>query len=162
MLIELITALATQQSVLWESPAAPESPPPTSPAIALPDWAIRDPFAWERSQCSPLLMKDASVDACQRRVRTDLLAALGDGLPAGLAPPAEPAPCTPRAASGGGYAVECGAEERQTTAQTSMPQPEVCETRPTREGGAVAFTQVCRPAGAREREGLTLFRLGGD
>ena len=162
MLMALIAALFLQQAVVWETPAPPPEPP--SPAVAtidLPDWAVRDPFAWERAQCSPLVMKDASVEACQRRVRTDLQLALGNDLPAGLVPPAEPAPCTPRAAAGGGYAVQCGAPERQVAARTATPQEEICETRPTRQGGGVAFTQQCGPSNARDERGGLTFHLGG-
>jgi hypothetical protein len=58
MLTALALALALQQSVVWETPAPiiEEAPPEVAaPVTTLPDWAVADPFGWERSQCNPMI-----------------------------------------------------------------------------------------------------------
>ncbi|CAL1692546.1 hypothetical protein MMB232_02720 [Brevundimonas subvibrioides] len=160
MLTALMMATMLQQAApVWDTPRAEPAavaemaaPPPDLPA-----WALADPFGWERSQCSPLLRKDASMEACQARVRRDLSAALGDRLPAGLQPPGEPVPCLATPDDTGAYPVQCGLPERRT-AQAVTPRIAECRSRPTRQGGSVAFVTECEPE-AGETRGLT-FRLG--
>ena len=159
MLTVLMMATLLQQAMpAWETPnAEPAGVAPTAAPIAdLPDWALADPFAWERSQCSPLLRKDASLEICQARVRGELSAALGDRLPAGLMPPGEPVPCLVTPDDTGAYPVQCGLPERRT-AQTVTPRIAACRSRPTRQGGSVAFVTECEQETA-ETAGLT-FRL---
>lgn len=160
MLTVLILATMLQQAVpVWEaSRAEPSSTADiAAPIPDLPAWALADPFAWERSQCSPLLRKDASLETCQARVRGELSAALGDRLPAGLQPPGEPVPCLATPDDTGAYPVQCGLPERRT-AQTVTPRIAECRSRPTRQGGSVAFVTECEPE-AGETRGLT-FRVG--
>ena len=53
---------------------------------ALPQWARDDPFAWERARCHPQIRGETPLESCQFRVRQQLMAELGDGLPAALRP----------------------------------------------------------------------------
>lgn len=147
-------------TVAWTQPAAEpapvvEAPPPP----ALPDWALADPFAWERAQCSSLVRGDETLDACQARVRTDLAANLGDRLPAALRPPILQE-CRRTA---DGFAVDCGPPARADRPTTPLPREQDCGTRMTRtREGAAVFDSSCRPGvGEEPREGLTI-RLGGD
>lgn len=150
---------AAAGSIAWSEPAppvaeaAPAPPPPTLPA-----WALADPFAWERAQCSPLIRKDATMEACQARVRTDLAANLGDALPAAL----RPAAVQECRRTEEGYAVDCGAPERPGRSEPVLREQD-CGTRMVRqrEGGA-AFTSDCRPVGSGEGEDGLRIRLGGN
>jgi hypothetical protein len=165
MLTGLIFATLMQAAapgaVVWQTDAPPQTLASAAPAPStLPDWAVADPFAWERSQCSPLVRRDPSLEVCQARVRGDLAAALGDRLPPALTPAGVPVPCAPAKGDDGDYPVQCGAPERQT-AQTAAPQDEICESRPSRQGNSVAFVNECRPAGQPERQGLSI-KLFGD
>jgi hypothetical protein len=169
MLIAVFAALTLQQAagtIAWETPSAAPEPEATEAATAslpaLPDWAVADPYAWERSQCSPMIRKDSSMEACQVRVRTDLAAVLGDRLPAGLAPTGVEG-CRQVSNGTGGYSLSCAPTQRTLTGQTRPPAAEVCEERPTRSAnGVVSFGRECRPAtGASDEDGLTL-RLGDD
>ena len=160
MLPMLMMATMLQQAVpAWDTPRAEPASvaAAVAPTLDLPAWALADPFAWERSQCSPLLRKEASLEACQARVRGELSAALGDRLPAGLQPPGEPVPCLATPDDAGAYPVQCGLPERRT-AQTVTPRIAECRSRPTRQGGSVAFVTECEPE-AGETRGLT-FRVG--
>lgn len=166
MLIAVFAALALQQSagtIAWETPAPAAEPVVESaaPASDLPDWARADPFAWERSQCSPLIRKEASMELCQVRVRAELAAALGDKLPSGLSPDGI-AGCRQVSNGAGGYALTCAPVER-TMSAAPTPVAEVCEERPTRSAnGAVSFERQCRPAtGTTAKDGVG-FRLGGN
>jgi hypothetical protein len=169
MLTVFAMAMVLQQAagsgVVWQTPApepAPASvisaPPVTSD---LPDWALADPFSWERSQCSPLIRGGTSLEACQARVRAELSVALGGRLPAGLQPSGQPVPCQAMPGDDGAYPVQCGLPERQS-AQAAAPQEQICDSRPRAEGGAVSFTTECRPANARESNGLSFKLFGGD
>lgn len=162
MLTALALALMLQQAVVWETPApVVEAPPPevlAAPVTTLPDWAVADPFAWERSQCNPMIRGETPLDVCQARVRGELSAALGDRLPAGLRPAGEPVPCLATPGDNGGYAVQCGVPERQAAA-TVTPRIQDCRPRPQRQGGSVAFVTDCR-ADDDKSEGLS-FRLFG-
>jgi hypothetical protein len=168
MLTAALAALLIQQAagaIAWETPSSPsvsEGPAATAgPASPLPDWARADPYAWERSQCSPMIRKDASLELCQVRVRSELAAALGDRLPAGLSPEAIEG-CRQVSNGVGGYQTTCAPVER-TLNVTPAPVAEVCEERPTRNAnGAVTFERQCQPAsGAASRDGLVL-RLNRD
>jgi hypothetical protein len=153
-------------TIVWETPsaAAPaaeaeETPPPAT--SSLPDWALADPFAWERSQCSPMIRKDASMADCQVRVRSELAAALGDSLPTGLAPDGIE-DCRQVSDGVGGYALTCAPAQRTSTS-AAAPVAEVCEERPTRvPGGGVSFERQCRPATAPQTRNGVTFKLGGD
>lgn len=162
MLTALTLAIALQQAVA--APVWSESPPEAAVAVEttstpeLPDWAIADPFGWERSQCSPLVRGDEPMAACQSRVRSDLAVVLGDRLPAGLRPSETPTPCLATPDADGAFPVECREPERRVASANPI-QDQVCESRPRREGGAVAFVTECRPAGeTSERRGLS-FRI---
>ncbi len=155
-------ALVLHQAVVWETPAptpaAATTPAVVVPQVDLPDWALADPFSWERSQCSPLIRDEVSLETCQTRVRAELSAALGDRLPAGLRPAGEPVPCLATPGDNGAYAVQCGVPERQAAA-TVTPTIQDCRPRPQRQGGSVAFVTDCRTDDANE--GGLSFRLFG-
>lgn len=166
MLTAVALAFALQQAasapVVWETPRAtptPEPVPAADPAKspALPDWALADPFGWERSQCSPLVSREP-LAGCQTRVRAELSAALGDRLPAGLRPAGEPVPCLATPGDDGKYPVQCGLPERRAEAVVT-PTIQDCRSRPTRQGGSVAFVTDCRSQD-QEDAGVS-FRLGG-
>ena len=160
MLTAFALAMVLQQAAVWETPApAPEAQrvEPAAPVSDLPASALADPFGWERSQCSPLVSREP-LDICQARVRTELSAALGDRLPAGLRPEGEPVPCLATPGDDGAYPVQCGTPERQGAATATPPVPE-CRPRPQRQGGSVAFVTDCRAENASDR-GLS-FRLFG-
>ena len=168
MLVALLSILMLQQSagtIAWDSPPPPReavTEAPAAPAAStLPDWARADPYAWERSQCSPMIRKDASMEVCQVRVRTELAAALGDRLPARLSPDGIEG-CRQVSNGAGGYELTCAPVER-TLNSAPAPAAEVCEERPIRNAnGAVTFGRECKPAtGAPAQKGLT-FRLNGD
>lgn len=158
------TGLLIQQ-VVWGAPAAaPASEPAPAPASAastLPDWARDDPFAWERSQCSPLVRAaDEGADACQARVRATLRTELGEtALPAAMrTQPMEE--CGP-AGEAGRYQTQCLPRERTSQATPTAPPERRCEVRPQRAGrdGAVGFQEVCEPRPG-EQQGLRI-NLGG-
>ncbi|CAN5282460.1 hypothetical protein BH09PSE1_BH09PSE1_06300 [soil metagenome] len=169
MLIAVLAALLQQSAgtIAWEAPpvafeaTAGATAPVAAPVSAVPDWDKADPFAWERSQCSPMIRKEASMEMCQVRVRTELAAALGDALPTGLAPDRIEG-CRQVSNGTGGYELTC-APVRRSLSSPPTPVAEVCEERPTRTAdGAVAFGRECRPAtGPQAKDGVS-FRLGGD
>lgn len=161
LLHAMIAAVMTLQTapggVVWEqAPTTAPAEAPTAPLPDLPDWAKSDPFAWERSQCSPLVRGNEEMGACQSRVRADLFAVLGDDLPEGLRPSAQLTDCAPR--PDGQYALACNAPRRESAIQTAPEQD--CRTRPQRQGQGVAWTQDCRPLNSSDQEGLKI-RLGG-
>lgn len=177
MLTAVFAALMLQQAagmISWSPPPAADAPMPpeasesSAPRAAaprepeLPGWALADPFSWERSQCSPMIRKEASMELCQARVRTQLAAALGDRLPPGLQPSGVEG-CRQVSNGQGGYELTCAPPQRQTASSTGTPAPEVCEERPTATGsGGVNFERRCAPAtGQTQRDGLS-FRIGGD
>ena len=160
MLTAFALAMVLQQAVVWEAPAPePEAEPVeiAAPASDLPAWALADPFAWERSQCSPLVSREP-LDVCQSRVRVELSAALGDRLPAGLRPAGEPVPCLATPGDDEKYPLQCGLPERQAAATVTPTVPD-CRPRPQRQGGSVAFVTDCRAENAGDN-GLS-FRLFG-
>lgn len=173
MLTALVLAAALLQTttpgVVWASPAPQaeaaetraETPIPADPS--LPEWALADPFGWERSQCSPLIRGSAPLDVCQARVRSELSAALGDRLPAGLRPPGDPVPCLATPDATGAYPVQCGVPERAGVQVVSVPRAQDCRPRPTSEGGrGVAFTSDCRSDTAEREDGLKIRLFGND
>lgn len=121
----------------------------------LPEWALRDPYSYERAQCSPLVRGDVPLGDCQARVRVELAAALGDALPPGLRPAALEN-CRPSDASGG---VVCGPQRRSAASGPSLVEQD-CSTRATSEG----FSSECRPVGQDDDDGggLKLRLWGGD
>lgn len=158
MMVGLLMAQSATGAVVWETPSAPVvAATPDRAAPDLPDWARADPFAWERSQCSPLVRGDEPMQTCQSRVRGDLYAALGDNLPAGLRPAAELTDCGPQPDEN--YATACNAPRREPAIRPTPEQD--CRSRPQRQGQGVAWTQDCRPLREGERETLRL-RLGGN
>ncbi len=163
MLNVFAMSLALLQSAggaVWQAPDPAAEPVAASRANApdLPGWALADPFGWERSQCSPLIRGDQPLETCQARVRGELSAALGDRLPAGLRPPGEPVPCLATPGDDGAYPVQCGVPERRL-AQAPVPRIPDCRSRPTRAGGAVAFTTECDDT---EEDGLSFTLFGDD
>lgn len=166
MLTALALSLVLQQSagsaVVWETPAPVVELPAaeaSTPTKTLPDWAVADPFGWERSQCNPMIRGETPLDVCQARVRAELSAALGDRLPAGLRPPGEPVPCLATPGDDGSYAVQCGVPERQAAA-TVTPRIQDCRPRAQRQGGSVAFVTDCR-ADEEGSRGLSINLVGG-
>ena len=160
MLIAL--AMVLQQAVVWETPApvAPVDPAAVAaPTTILPDWALADPFGWERSQCSPLVNREP-LEVCQSRVRVELSAALGDRLPAGLRPSDDPVPCLAAPGDDGKYPIQCGTPERQAAA-TVTPTIQDCRQRPQRQGSSVAFVSDCR-SGDEGGAGLSINLFGKD
>jgi hypothetical protein len=168
----LVAALMLQQAagmISWNPPPAPDpnapveaaSPALAAPATTIPEWGLADPFSWERSQCSPIIRKDSSMELCQARVRTDLAAALGDKLPAALQPSGVEG-CRQVSNGAGGYELTCAPVRRELTS-SAAPVAEVCEERPSATGsGGVNFERRCTPAtGPAPKDGLT-FKLGGD
>ena len=91
-------------------------------------------------------------------MRTELSAALGDQLPAGLRPAGEPVPCLATPGDDGKYPVQCGTPERRAAATVTPTIPD-CRPRAQSQGGSVAFVTDCRPEGA-DKGGLS-FTLGG-
>ncbi len=163
MLTAFAMAMVLQQAVVWETPApvveVESAPAPAVASTSLPDWALADPFGWERSQCSPLVSREP-LDVCQARVRVELSAALGDRLPAGLRPAGEPVPCLATPGDNGAYPVQCGVPERQSAAVVTPTIPD-CRPRAQRQGGSVAFITDCRAEDTGSR-GLSINLLGGN
>lgn len=162
MLTAFALAMVLKQAVVWGAPApAPQVEPVgmAAPVSGLPAWALADPFAWERSQCSPLVSREP-LDVCQARVRVELSAALGDRLPAGLRPAGEPVPCLATPGDDGAYPVQCGLPQRQAAATVTPTIPD-CRSRPQRQGGSVAFVTDCRADDAGS-QGLTINLFGKD
>jgi hypothetical protein len=125
----LVAALMLQQAagmISWNPPPAPDPNAPVEaavsapavPAATIPEWGLADPFAWERSQCSPIIRKDSSMELCQARVRTDLAAALGDKLPAGLQPSGVEG-CRQVSNGAGGYELTCAPVRRELTSSAA-------------------------------------------
>ena len=169
-LLALLAAIqvAAGGNIVWETPpdpsvaeeAAARAAKPVAETPALPAWALEDPYAWERSQCHPVLRGAEAMDHCQVRVRTQLKAALGDRLPAGLQPEGIGS-CRQVSDGSGGYVLTCAPEERAML-NRDAPAPEVCEERPRAvPGGGVTFERTCRPAGAPTSDGLSFKLFGG-
>lgn len=169
MLVVALVAFVLQQTssgVVWnpQPDLRPDAEPPRAAAPTLPEWAIADPFAWERSQCSSLVRGAVSLGACQARVRTELAANLGEALPPALKPTGLEGECLPTDNAATGFAVSC-APQRRERAVVSAPQERVCENRPQRTGnGVVSWVETCRPAGGSSDtgEGLKLQLFGRD
>lgn len=166
MLGAMMAAGLLMQQVVWGAPAAAPAPEPEpAPAVAstVPDWGRADPFAWERSQCSPLVRPaDEAADACQSRVRATLRAELDEAaLPAAMrTQPMED--CGP-AGDAGRYQTQCAPRERTAQATPTAPPERRCEVRPQRTGrdGAVGFQEVCEPRPG-ESQGLSVTLFGRD
>ena len=172
MLTAALAAILLQQAplagrVVWETPVATDpaveadATPRRSIAASLPAWALADPFAWERSQCSPLIRHEPNMEDCQLRVRAQLAAELGPSLPPGLDPAAVPRSCVPTETGSGGFEVSCKPPERVAAAPLA-PREQICDSRPQRaSGGGVSFASTCRPLGEDTAGGLAV-RLGDD
>lgn len=154
---------AAQGQVVWTTPITAPVEAPAAPPPILPEASRADPYGYERAECSPYVRASSeTLEGCQRRVRTALAAGLGEALPDGLRPSAEPERCRPDPRTGG-YALDCNA------ARTVPAGPQLtdrrCETRPTASAqGGVIYTETCttgRP-GEQEREGGLRLRLGDD
>jgi len=166
MLVHAVIVALLQQtpSVVWQDAApVPEAaePAPAAAAVEIPDWARADPFAYERSRCSPLVRGDASLETCQAQTRAALAAALGDDLPAALRPSGSADDCQMmrEAAGGSAYAVQCGPQRRDAAVARPL-QEQDCRPRPDSRGG---FSSECRPVvQGQEQEGLRLKLWGDD
>lgn len=149
MLTALLVAFALQQSpgsISWQVDTPPmpsQEMVSTAGGPRLPAWALADPFAWERSQCSALLRGEVSLDACQIRIRSDLRAALGADLPVALSPRSlRPTLSSPR-------------NDRP------LPEPveRVCQTRTSQLiGGKMVYSDDCTVPSALNGVG-TAYRL---
>jgi hypothetical protein len=162
MLAAVFAALMLQQAagqaVVW-SETPPAADPVASAAPALPDWARADPYAYERSECSPMIRSaEESQEACQARVRAVLAAHLGDALPVGLKPAGAPDSCQ---RTGDRYALQCGAPSRPDQPAVALAERS-CITRPVVTGqGAVSYEDDCSASrGPDEQDGLRIT-LGG-
>ena len=167
MLIAAIAVLWFQQTpggVVWDpQPELPiKAEPARTLAPTLPEWAIADPFAWERSQCSSLVRGATTLGACQARVRTELAANLGDALPEALRPTGLEGECLPTDDAAAGFAISC-APQRRERAVVPTPPAQVCENRPQRSrNGAVSWAETCRPAtGTSDNDHGLKLRLFG-
>lgn len=164
MIVVAVALLLVQQvapSVTWQEPEPEPPAPAVAPSVDLPDWARADPFAYERSRCSPLMRGETPLETCQAETRLTLAAALGDALPDALRPVGEPEDCQMmREASGGSaYAVRCGAPRRDAIAAPVL-QEQDCRPRPDQRGG---FSTTCRPVNpARDDEEGLKIKLWGD
>lgn len=163
-----LSQVAAGNSIVWQAPLEPQAAAQATPGTAalapgtaaLPAWAVEDPYAWERSQCHPVMRGAEAMDHCQVRVRSQLKAALGGRLPGGLQPEAI-STCRQASDGAGGYRLTCTPEQRTITLR-SAPAPEICEERPRAlPGGGVTFERICRPDNAPGRDGLSvpLFRI---
>lgn len=120
---------------------------------ALPDWARENPFGYERAECSPMIRGEEPLSACQARVRSLLLAELGEDLPAALRPAAVEN-CRPSDTGGG---VVCGPQRRAARSDGPVLVEQDCSNRVTREG----FSSECRPVGQGEERGVSITLFGG-
>lgn len=171
-MIAVVFAILLQQAapnasapgqVQWTTPIAPPVQAPAAPRPVLPEGARTDPYGYERAECSPYLRAASeTLEACQFRIRTELAAGLGQALPDGLKPSAEPERCLPDPQTGG-FALNCNAG--RTVPAGPQLNDRRCETRPTASAqGGVIYTETCtsgRP-GEPERDSGLRFRLGGD
>jgi hypothetical protein len=166
MLGAMMAAGLLMQQVVWGAPAAapapePEPAPAAAAASTVPDWGRADPFAWERSQCSPLVRPaDEAADACQARVRATLRAELDEAALQAAMRTQPMEECGP-AGEAGRYQTQCLPRERATQATPTAPPERRCDVRPQRTGrdGAVGFQEVCEPRPG-EQQGLRI-NLGG-
>ncbi len=169
MLIAALAYLVIQPAataVVWEQPpaaieassGASGEATPERPATTLPDWALADPFGYERARCNPMVRGAKTLEACQAETRIALATALGDDLPDALRPPGMAGDCQMIQAAGGGsaYALQCGSQSRSASTST-VPQEMDCRPRPERGG----FSSECRPL-HQEEKGLKLRLWGGD
>ncbi|MBB5746622.1 hypothetical protein GGR13_002226 [Brevundimonas variabilis] len=148
MLVVALVAFVLQQTsggVVWDPQPdlRPDAEPPRAAAPTLPDWAIADPFAWERSQCSSLVRGAVSLGACQARVRTELAANLGDALPPALKPTGLEGECLPTDNAATGFAVSC-APQRRERAVVFAPRSACVKTVPS--APAKVWSPGSRPA----------------
>ena len=81
----MLQSPASVPDAFRESPAS--APAPAAETIAssegatVPEWALTDPFGYERARCNPMVRGETPLDVCQSRVRSALAASLGDDLP---------------------------------------------------------------------------------
>lgn len=153
MLTALLIAALVQDpppaagAIAWQEAAPVQAEVVAAPPPSLPAWALADPFGWERSQCSPLIRKDATLEACQARVRVDLAANLGNDLPAALRPQSMQ-DCR---RTEDGYAVDCGAPDRPDRPSPVLREQD-CGNRIVSQGdGRAVFNSDCRPVAGEER-----------
>jgi hypothetical protein len=109
-----------------------------------------------------MIRKDASLEACQMRVRSDLAAALGDRLPERLSPDKIEG-CRQVANRAGRYVLTCAPVERTMNGGPAAPAAEACDDRPVRNAnGAVTFNRECRPANGAPGAGGLKLQLNRD
>lgn len=157
----MLQSPAPVPEIAWDAPApaAAEVAAPRPEGASVPQWALTDPFGYERARCNPMVRGDTPLDVCQSQVRSALAAALGDDLPDALRPRGMAGDCQMVEAVAGGsdYALQCGDRSRNAVASTA-PQEMDCRPRPERGG----FTSECRPANSLESKGLKLRLWGGE
>lgn len=164
-MLTLMAAFVIQSAasgiILSDDPPAPVIEVPARPIPQLPPHATTDPFGWERSQCSPYIRKDEPLEHCQIRVRSDLLAVMGERLPPGLRPASGLENCTPGNAENN-YQLQCGPRQLMAPASAATPQDRLCQNQPERQpNGSVVVREVCRTDGSADdrskSRGLTIF-----
>ena len=145
--------------ILSDDPEPPAEEVVQRPKPDLPAHALTDPFGYERSQCSPYLRKDEPLEHCQVRVRSDLLAVLGDALPSSLRPTAGLENCRPGNAENN-FQIECRPRNMTLPALPNL-QDRTCENRPERlPDGRIVIQTDCRSTGPeqpKKERGLVLF-----
>ena len=121
--------------------------PAGDPQIAVPDSALRDPYGFVLSHCSPLVRRSSeSLEACENRVGTALRARLPDFRPRPLATTvASASDDPPTAATGSAFGGRCTTrqESQQGEDSSSSSGTIVCGDR---SGTAArALEDVLRP-----------------
>ena len=121
--------------------------PAGDPQIEIPDSALRDPYGFVLSHCSPLVRRSSeSLEACENRVGTALRARLPDFRPRPLATTvASASDDPPTAATGSAFGGRCTTrqESQQGEDSSSSSGPIVCGDR---SGAAArALEDVLRP-----------------
>lgn len=151
MLALIATILLIQDApvfgiILSDDPEPPVEQVVERPKPNLPAHALSDPFGYERSQCSPYIRKDEPIEHCQVRVRSDLLAVLGDDLPSALRPAKSLENCIPGTAENN-YQIVCNPRQMTLPSQPIV-QDRHCVNRPERmANGTIAVSTQCTPIG---------------
>ena len=100
----MLQSPAPVPEIAWDAPApaVAEVAAPRPEGASVPQWALTDPFGYERARCNPMVRGDTPLDVCQSQVRSALAAALGDDLPDALRPRGMAGDCQMVEAAAGG------------------------------------------------------------